>query len=171
MLDKKIVKLINEQINAELYSAYLYLDFANYYYEVGLDGFANWYDIQVKEEFDHAMLMRQYMHNNDETVKFEAIAKPDQKYSNHDDPLKEGLEHERYITSLINKIYKTATELDDFRTIHFLNWFVDEQGEEEKNASDLLTKYQLFASTPNGLYTLDKDLKTRTYNPPSLVLD
>ena len=87
MLDKKVSKLINEQITKEFYSAYLYLDFANYYYDQGLDGFAHWYDIQAQEERDHAILMRTYLLNNGEKVEFDAVPKPDKTYKTPLDPL------------------------------------------------------------------------------------
>ena len=86
-MDAKVSQLLNEQINKEFYSAYLYLDMANYYDAKGLDGFANWFEIQAKEEQDHAMLMYQYLHNNDQTVTLEAIAKPDKVYGELIDPL------------------------------------------------------------------------------------
>lgn len=170
MLDQKVSSLINEQINAEFYSAYLYLDFANYYYDQGLDGFGHWYDIQAQEERDHAMLMRTYLQNNGHRVTFEAIAKPSVALNALDDPLKEGLKHEEYVTSLINKIYKAAKDVDDFRTMQCFDWFVKEQGEEEKTADDLLKKYQLFGTDPKGLYALNQELLARVYTAPSLVL-
>ena len=170
MLDKKVKELINEQVNKEFYSAYLYLDFANYYYDQGLDGFANWYDIQAQEERDHAMLMRTYLLNNGERVTLEAIEKPDKKYKDLIDPLKFGLEHECYVTSLINKIYKAADDIRDYRTMQCFDWFVKEQGEKEKNAEDLIKKYELFAGDPKGLYALNQELLGRVYAAPSLVL-
>ena len=170
MLNQKVADLINTQVNKELYSAYLYLDFANYYYDQGRDGFANWYDIQAQEERDHAMLMRTYLINNGHRVTFEAVDKPDKEYAKLDDPLKFGLEHEEYVTSLINTIYKAAKEVDDFRTMQCFDWFVKEQGEEEKNAEDLIKKFQLFGSDPKGLYALNQELQGRVYTAPSLVL-
>ena len=169
-MDNSISKLMNEQINAEFYSAYLYLDFANYYEAKGLSGFANWYEIQAKEEQDHAMLMYHFMHNNGENIVLEAIAKPDKIFNELIDPLKEGLEHEKFVTSLINKIYAAAQNCNDFRTLQFLDWFVKEQGEEEKNAADLITKMELFGSDPKGLYMLNSELQGRVYSAPSLVL-
>lgn len=169
-MDTAISKLMNEQINAEFYSAYLYLDFANFYESKGLSGFANWYEIQAKEEQDHAMLMYHFMHNNGEKVTLDAIAKPDKTYTDLIDPLKAGLEHEKLVTSLINNIYASAQSCNDFRTIQFLDWFVKEQGEEEKNASDMITKMELFGSDPKGLYMLNNELQGRVYSAPSLVL-
>ncbi len=170
MLDKKVAELINTQINKEFYSAYLYLHFSNYYTEQGLNGFANWYSIQAQEERDHAMLMIQYMQNNDAPVTFESIEKPKAELSSNMDPLKAGLEHECYVTSLINTIYEAAYSIKDFRTMQFLDWFVKEQGEEETNAGDLIKKMELFGSDPKSLYMLDQEMGARVYSAPSLVL-
>ena len=169
-MDQKVAYLLNDQINKEFYSAYLYLDMANFYTRKGLDGFANWYEIQAKEEQDHAMLMYQYLHNNDVEVTLEAIAKPDKVFSTLMDPLKAGLEHEKYVTSLINNIYSAAVAVNDFRTTQFLDWFIKEQGEEEKNSADQITKMELFGSDPKSLYMLNSELATRVYSAPSLVL-
>lgn len=165
MLDKKIAKLINEQINKELYSAYLYLDFADFYADQGLDGFANWYEVQAREESDHALMMRRYLIDNGISIVLDAIAKPDKKLENIVDPLKAGLEHERYVTSLINNIYGEAFAIKDFKTMQFLDWFVKEQGEEEKNAEDLLKKAELFGKDAKGLYALNQELGARVYAP------
>lgn len=170
MLNEKVSELINRQINEEFYSAYLYLDFANYYYDQGLDGFANWYDIQAQEERDHAMLMRTYLQNNGHLVTFEAIKKPEYTYKSVKDPLEYSLLHEQKVTHLINKIYKAANKVDDYRTMQFFDWFVKEQGEEEKNADDMLKKYRLFGSDPKSLYALNQELAGRTYSAPSLTV-
>ena len=170
MLDKKVAELINDQINKELYSAYLYLDFSIYYDEEGLDGFANWYKIQTMEERDHALLMMQYLQNNGEKVTLEAIAKPDKVLKDKLEVLEFGLEHERYVTSLIHNIYDAAYSVRDFRTMQFLDWFVKEQGEEEKNAEDLIKKMQLFGDDAKGLYMLNSEMAARVYSAPSLVL-
>lgn len=169
-MDNKVAALLNEQINKEFYSAYLYLDMANFYTKKGLDGFANWYEIQAQEEQAHAMLMYQYLHNNDEQVTLEAIAKPDKTFETLMDPLKAGLEHEKYVTSLINTIYAAAQEAKDFRTTQFLDWFIKEQGEEEKNSMDLITKMELFGDDARSLYMLNNELAARVYSAPSLVL-
>ena len=168
-MNEKAHELLNQQINKEFYSAYLYLDFSNYFEEVGLDGFANWYKIQAQEERDHAMLFYQYLQNENQKVTLEAIAKPDKTFSSHMDVLKAGLEHEEYVTSLINDIYAAAYNVKDFRTMQFLDWFVKEQGEEETNANDLITKMELFGSDPKSLYMLNQELAARVYTAPSLV--
>lgn len=169
-MNAKVHELLNLQINKEFYSAYLYLDFSNYFEDAGLDGFANWYMIQAQEERDHAMLFYQYLQNENQKVTLEAIDKPDKKFSCHMDVLKAGLEHEEYVTSLINEIYAAAYEVKDFRTMQFLDWFVKEQGEEETNANDLITKMELFGSDPRSLYMLNQELNARVYSAPSLVL-
>lgn len=165
MIDKKIAQLINEQVNKELYSAYLYLDFSNYYEAEGLDGFAHWYQVQAQEERDHAMMMRRYLIDNGVRVTFDAIAKPDKDMKKHDDPLAFGYEHEQYVTSLINNIYAEAFKLHDFKTMQFLDWFIKEQGEEEKNAEDMIRKYELFGHDAKGLYALNQELLARVYTP------
>ena len=170
MLNEKVANLLNDQINKELYSAYLYLDFAVYYDEEGLDGFANWYKIQAMEERDHALLMLQYLQNNGEKVTLEAIAKPDKELNDRVQVLKFGLEHEQYVTSLIHNIYGAAYDVRDFRTMQFLDWFVKEQCEEEKNAEDMIRKMELFGDDAKGLYMLNSELAARVYSAPSLTL-
>ena len=170
MMNQKVRELLNDQINKELYSAYIYLDFSNYFEERGLDGFANWYFIQAQEERDHAMLFYRYLLNNNEKVELLPIAKPDKALTSDLDVLKAGLEHEILVTSLINNIYAHAYNEKDFRTMQFLDWFVKEQGEEETNANDLITKYELFGTDAKGLYMLNSELKARVYTAPSLVL-
>lgn len=169
-MDQKVAELLNRQINKEFYSAYLYLDMANFYSEKGLDGFANWYEIQAKEEQDHAMLMYRYLHNNGEKVTLEAIAKPDKVFESPMDPLREALKHERYVTALINNIYAEAQAVNDFRTTQFLDWFIKEQGEEEKNSGDMITKMELYGDDARSLYMLNSELAARVYAAPSLTL-
>ena len=170
MMNEKVHELLNQQINKELYSAYLYLQFSNYFDEAGLDGFANWYMIQAQEERDHAMLFYQYLKNENQKVTLEAVDKPEREIKCHMDVLKAGLEHEEYVTSLIHDIYDAAHQVKDYRTMQFLDWFVKEQGEEETNANDLITKMELFGSDPKSLYMLNQELAARIYSAPSLVL-
>ena len=170
MLDSKVVKLLNEQINKEFYSAYLYLDFSNYFYDRELNGFGNWYRIQAQEERDHAMLFLQYLQNNSENITLDAIAKPDVALTDDMTVLKAGLKHECYVTGLIHTIYEAAYAVKDFRTMQFLDWFVKEQGEEENNADSLVKKFELYGSDPRSLYMLDSEMAARVYTAPSLVL-
>ena len=170
MLNKKITDLLNDQINKEFYSEYLYLDMSNYYFEKNLNGFGNWFLIQAQEEHAHGMLMVKYILNNTEKVIFNDIAAPGKNYKDFKQPLVGSLEHEILISTSINNIYAEAYALKDFRTIQFLEWFVKEQGEEEKNADDLCKRFDLFASDAHGLYLLDAELATRVFKAPSLVI-
>ncbi|MFA5636195.1 MAG: ferritin [Anaerovoracaceae bacterium] len=171
MLNKEVVKLMNEQINKELYSAYLYLDIANYYEENNLDGFANWFTIQAREEKDHAMLFRQFLLSNGEKVKLEAIAAPDVPFADFKAPLTAAYEHEKFITASIEAIYDAALENKDYRSFNILNWFITEQEEEEINTDGLVQKYDLFGADGKGLYMLNSEMGARVYGPPSLVLE
>ena len=166
-MDKKVYELINDQINKELYSAYLYLSFADYYAEAGLDGYANFYEIQAQEERDHALIFRKYLHANGEPVKLLAIDQPDKTFENYLEPLEAALEHERYVTSLINGIYAAADEVKDYRTMQFLNWFIEEQTEEEETAMDMIDKMKLFGADARSLYELNQELNGRVYSVPS----
>ena len=110
-------------------------------------------------------MMRRYLIDNGFRVTFGAIAKPDKKFTDNNAPLKAGLEHEQYVTSLINNIYAEAFAIKDFKTMQFLDWFIKEQGEEEKNAEDMLKKMQLFGNDSKGLYALNQELAARVYTP------
>ena len=133
MLDAKVAALLNEQVNKEFYSAYLYLGiFANFYTDASLNGFANWYNVQAQEERDHALLFMQYMQNNSAKVTLEAIDRPDKKLVALKDPLVAGLEHEQYVTSLIHNIYDAAYSVKDFRTMQFLDWLSRSRGKRRR---------------------------------------
>ena len=170
-MNEKVAGLLNQQIQKELYSAYLYLDMANYYGDAGLAGFENWFYVQAKEEMDHAMLLRNYLLRNGVSVKLLQVDAPQESYSDFRAPLQQALEHERFITASINTIYEAVILDKDYRTIEFLSWFVKEQGEEEKNVMDLLKQYDLFGQDPKALYQMNQELATRVYAPPSLVLE
>ena len=171
MLNEKVTKLLNEQINKEFYSAYLYLDMANFYQNKGLEGFANCFNVQALEEQSHAMLFIKYLQNNGFNVTLDAIAKPHLVYKELKEPLHGALEHEQFVTASIHHIYDVALSLKDYRTIEFLNWFVKEQGEEEMNAENLISAYENFGKHGGSLYALDRELKARQFVAPSLNLD
>lgn len=162
-LDSKVVDILTKQINKELFSAYLYVDFANYYEDRGLTGFANWYMIQSQEEVDHAMIIRRYLLDNDEKVVLEALEKPTAEYHDDGTPLKLALEHEQFITASINECYEVARSVKDYRTMQLLEWFISEQGEEETNATEMITKMDLFGKDCHGLYDLDREYAARTF--------
>ena len=171
MLNREVVQLLNEQINKELFSAYLYLGMSDYYADQNLNGFENWFYVQAQEETDHAMLIRRYLLNNGESVALFPIEAPSEVYDTFEAPLNMSLKHEQFVTASIYNIYAVAQKEKDFRTMKFLDWFVTEQGEEEKNAMDLIAKFELFGSDAKGLYMLNQELATRVYAPPSLILD
>lgn len=169
-MKQKISEMLNEQINKEFFSAYLYLDFVNYFVQKGLMGVAHWYRIQAMEERDHAMLFYDYLHHNNENITLNAIEKPETPFKTSLEVVKAGLAHEEFITASIDDIYAEALAVRDFRTTQFLDWFVKEQGEEEANANELVTKMELFGTDPKSLYLLDTELSARVYAPPSLVI-
>ena len=170
MLNEKVIQLLNEQITKEFYSAYLYLEISNFYYDLELNGFGNYFKVQAMEERDHAMLFLQYLQNNGVRPTLETIDKPVVKLEDAKMALKESLHHERYVTGLIHTIYDAAYTNKDFRTMQFLDWFVKEQGEEESNADSLVKKFELFGDDPKSLYMLDNELGARVYAAPTLVL-
>lgn len=170
MLNQELVSLLNKQINMEWYSAYFYLDISNYYMDQNLNGFGNWFSIQTQEERDHAMLFVKYLLNNNEKVVLQDVKAPDQTFEDFREPVNAAFEHEKKVTASINTIYSVAYEQKDFRTMQFLDWFVKEQGEEEKNTEDIVKRYDLFGKDAKGLYLLDSELAARVYAPPTLVI-
>lgn len=167
-MNQEILGQINEQINKEFFSAYLYLDIANYYHEESLDGFANWFQIQAQEERDHAMLFIDYLRNNDAEVVLQEISAPGASYDSAKAPLEVAYAHEKSVTKAIHDLYDKAMQLKDFRTMQYLNWFIKEQNEEEKIIKDIREKLSLLGGKKQGLYLMDNELKTRSYTPPSV---
>ncbi len=161
MLSDTMIRMINEQIGREYYSAYLYLQISIYFEARALFGFESWYKIQAKEECTHAGKFISYLQDNDAAVELPAVDKPEIDFPNNGAPLQKALEHERYITDSINALAEQAKKDNDFRTAHFLNWFQDEQLEDEKQASDLIKKFQHFGSETKGLVVLDDELGRR----------
>ena len=160
-MNTQVEALLKEQINKEFYSAYLYLAMSNYYYGENLDGFGHWFEVQAREEQEHAMKILKYLQDNGVKVELAAIAAPGADFSDYRAPLTAALKHEQYVTSLIHAIYKQARDSDDFRACQFLEWFVAEQGEEEKSTADLIAKFDLLGGDPKGLYLLNAELKNR----------
>lgn len=163
MLSKTILDLMNYQINREYYSSYLYRAIANYYDHEGLAGFAHWFNVQAAEEKDHAIAMTQYVIDNEARVLFSALEASDENFADFRHPLAHSLEHEQLVTSLIHKIYGQAIQEGDYRTAKFIDFFITEQGEEEKNAGDNLKQFDLFGKSQEGLFNLDAQLGARVY--------
>ncbi len=170
MINKELVALLNDQVNMEWYSAYFYLDIYSYYADENLNGFSNWFYVQTQEERDHAMLFMQYLLNNNEKVVLQDVKAPNMIFHDFREPANAAFEHEKKVTASIHNMYAVAYEQKDFRTMQFLDWFVKEQGEEEKNTEDVVKRYDLFGKDAKGLYLIDAELAARVYVAPSLVL-
>lgn len=170
MLESTIIDMINAQINKEFFSAYLYLAFANHFSKVGLVGFSSWYQIQAKEELDHAMIFIGYLNYENSPVVLETIDCPDFKAKDTKSILSDAYTHEKYITEQINKIYKKAESIEDLRTMNFLEWFIQEQDEEEHTAEDMLDRIKIYGEDLSAMYMMDKDLSKRKYEEPNICL-
>ena len=151
----------------EFYSAYLYLSMAAYFETEGLGGFAHWMKIQVKEESFHGMKFFNFLNERGSSVVLESIEKPPAKFSSIEDIFKKTLAHEKKVTAAINDLYTLARKLNDNASCIFLQWFINEQVEEEKNATDILAKIKYAGGHPAGVLMLDKELSLR----PQPVLD
>lgn len=166
MLSKKMEKALNDQINAEFFSSYLYLSMAAYFERINLAGFANWMRIQEKEENAHGMMFFNYINERGGTVELQAIEKPAADWKNPIKVFEEVLKHEQKVTALINSLVNIAIQEKDHATNNKLQWFVAEQVEEEANASALLEQLKLVDGKGQGLLLLDRELKTRVFVDP-----
>ncbi len=165
MLDEKMKKALTDQINEEFYSAYLYLSMSAYFGKIGLKGFANWMMVQYKEEVDHGMKMFNYILSRGEEVKLQVIKEPPSEWKSPLQVFEETLKHEQHITERINYLVDIAEEVKDRATYNFLQWFIDEQVEEEENDREIIDRLKLIGDNKNGLFMLDRDLGARTYTP------
>lgn len=161
VMDAQVEALLKDQINKELFSAYFYLAIAGFYQGRSLDGFSHWFERQAHEEQAHTMKILRYLQDNRIDVEFAPIAAPVANFADNREPLEATLRHEQYITSLVHALYRESRDADDFRTCQFLEWFVAEQGEEEKNTGDILARYDLFGEDARSLYLLNAELKGR----------
>ena len=164
-MDEKVRDLLNQQIGKEFYSAYLYLSMSNFYYHASLDGFGNWYKIQAKEEMDHGLKIIKYLLDREQIVKMDALDAPKWEFKDYREPIEMALKHEEYVTGLINDLYGAARDARDWRSCQFLDWYLAEQTEEEKNAHDMINKYDLSGGDPRGIFLLDEYLSKRQYKP------
>ena len=167
MISKKMVDSLNEQINKEIYSAYLYQSMASYVVSIGLNGFANWFNVQVKEELSHAEKIYNYVNQQGGRVILKAIEGPPTSFSSALDLFENTLEHEKKVTGMINKLVDLARSESDHATEAALQWFVTEQVEEESNANEILQKLELIGKDGNGLLTIDTQLAARVFVPPA----
>ena len=167
MLSKRMVEALNEQINAEMWSAYLYLSMSLNAAAKGHKGVANWFAIQFKEEQDHAQILINYTLSRGGEVKLAPIAEVETSWKNPLAMFKDTLEHEKKVTALITKLYEIAVEEKDYPTQNRLKWFIDEQVEEEENAQDIIDSLDRVGDDGLGLYMVDRELGSRTYSAPS----
>ena len=167
MLSKTIEAAINAQINAELWSAYLYLSMAHNFEADGKPGIANWFKVQFKEEQAHAEIFMNYVNSRGGRVLLQPIEAVETEWATPLDAFKATLTHEQKVTSLINNLYALAESEHDYATREMLNWFVAEQVEEEDNAQQLIDKFSLIGNDGMGIYMLDQELAARAYTEPS----
>lgn len=166
MINEKLEKAFNDQINKELYSEYLYLSMQAYFERLNLKGFVNWMSVQVQEEHAHALGMFDYLNQRGGTVELEAIDKPETDWSSPLAVFEQVLEHEEYVTSRINALMDVAEETKDRAAMSFLNWYLKEQVEEEDNVGNVLATLKLIGDDKKALLMLDKDLAARTFVQP-----
>ena len=167
MLSNKLHEAINAQINAELWSAYLYLSMSMDAEAKGLKGVANWFHVQYLEEQDHARIFMNYLNSRDAKVTLLPIEAVPAEWDSVLAMFEQTLEHEKMVTALINHLAAIASEDRDFASINRLVWFIDEQVEEEENAREMIAAVEAVEGNKYGMYMLDKELATRVYTTPS----
>ncbi len=166
MIKSKIQDALNKQLNAELYSSYLYLSMAAYFESVSLKGFANWMRVQAQEELAHAMKFYDYVNERGGRVKLTSISAPSTQWDSPLAAFKQVYEHEQKVTKLINDLVTLAISEADHATNNFLQWFVAEQVEEESSADEIVQKLKLLGEDRSGLFMLDQELGQRVFSPP-----
>ena len=166
MIKKAVEEALNEQINAEFHSAYLYLSMSAYFNSVGLAGYANWMRVQYQEELAHATRFFDYLNERGGIVKLSPIGEVQVDFSGVVNVFEETLVHEQLVTSLIDKLMDVATKESDHATKSFLQWFVDEQVEEEANVGQILNNLKLIKGEGQGLLMMDREMQTRVFVDP-----
>lgn len=161
MLDPKIQEALNDQLNAELYSAYLYLSMAAYFESQNLKGFAHWMRIQAKEEVGHAMKFFDFIHERLGRVTLKEIAAPKTEWKSPLEAFEDAFKHEQHVTERIHKIFDLAKEKNDYPTQVFLHWFIEEQVEEEASADEIVQKLRMIGEDKGALLALDSQLAAR----------
>ncbi|MBU7031244.1 MAG: ferritin [Theionarchaea archaeon] len=167
MISEKMQKALNSQINAELYSSYLYLSMSSFFSDMTLNGFANWMRIQAQEEQVHAMKFYDYLIERGGKVLLSAIDAPPATWKSPLDVFEYTYKHEQKVTGLINDLVNLAIGEKDHAAVTFLNWFVSEQVEEESSANEILQKLKLIKDSPSWLFMMDRELGSRVFTPPA----
>ncbi|MCK9557207.1 MAG: ferritin [Candidatus Cloacimonetes bacterium] len=165
MISNKMVNAINEQINRELYSEYLYISMQAWFADQNLDGMANWMDAQGKEERFHAMKFFNYLVERGGRVKLKAIAEPTHEFDNPLKAFQMALEHEKFISKSINELMDLAIKDNDHATRSFLQWYIDEQVEEEASVDKIVNMLKMVGDNVHGIMMIDRDLAQRVYIP------
>lgn len=163
MISKKTQTELNKQINAEMYSAYLYLSMSAYFETLNLSGFANWTYIQYQEEMTHAMKMYHFVIERGGRVELDAIEAPKKEWKGSLDVMKEVYAHEQKVTGMINDLVDLAIQEKDHATNNFLQWFVAEQVEEEANADEIVSELEFIGENKQALLMLDRELRGRVF--------
>jgi ferritin len=166
MISKKMEKALNEQINAEMYSAYLYLSMESYFRSLDLSGFANWMRIQVQEELMHAMKIYAFVDARGGRITLKSIAAPPTEWDSPLAVFEATYKHEQKVTGLINELVSLAIKEKDHATNTFLQWFVNEQVEEESSADKIIQQMKMMGNAPGGMFMLDRELGQRVFTPP-----
>ncbi len=167
MVSKKMEEALNEQVNAEMYSAYLYLSMEAYFKSLNLNGFANWMRVQTQEEISHAMKIYGFIDERGGRITLKAIDEPQTKWDSPLAVFKAVYEHEQKVTGLINDLVDLAIEEKDHATNAFLQWFVNEQVEEESSADQVVQQFKMMEKAPGGMFMLDRELGQRVFTPPA----
>jgi len=167
MLSEKMGKAFNDQVNAELYSSYLYLSMEAYFQSLSLKGFANWMRCQAQEELFHAIKIYDHINERGGRVTLTTIESPQVEWKSPLDVFEATLAHEKKVTGLINNLVDLAMSEHDHASNSFLQWYVNEQVEEEASADDVIQKLKLMGDVPNGLFMIDRDLATRVFTMPA----
>jgi len=166
MIKKALENALNEQINAEFHSAYIYLSMSSYFLSVGLAGYANWMRVQYQEELAHATRFFDYVNERGGRVKLAPIGEVQVNFEGVVDVYEKTLEHEQLVTGMINKLMDISIQESDHATKSFLQWFVDEQVEEEANVEQILNNLKLIKGEGQGLLMMDREMQTRVYVNP-----
>jgi ferritin len=161
MIDKKLEDALNNQVNAELYSAYIYLAMAAYFEGINLGGFSKWMRVQAQEEVGHAMKIFDFVFERDGQVELAAIEKPALEWKSPLDAFQAAYNHEQKVTGMIHDLVELARSNKDYATENFLGWFVEEQVEEESSALEIVNNLKLIKDSPNGMFMLDARLGQR----------
>jgi len=171
MMNKRVEEAINEQINAELYSAYIYASMAAYFQAEGLPGFANWMRVQFEEEQFHAFKFFDWICERGGRVLLKAIEGPQTVWKDAVDVFETTLNHEPHVTSLINNLMSISIEEKDYASVNFLQWYVNEQVEEEANATKILDELRMVYGNGHGMLMLDRELGARVFTPPAAAAE